>query len=311
VKKLLVASGSFRRFAVLVFAALMLMTTASVAAGTDEPFIQEPEKPVRDERRTEPFVALRTDGSMMEFYRVVMPDGSAAGVAIAETVRSGYSGIAGVDRLQGANSLEVYNALSEPGTRLPRELVMLYGKPVLGKQGWALPLPLTGGNDVQEFSCMVGAEPFGAFEDDILDKGYSAHFLSEKDGPSVKPNHWFDDVAPGDGSQRYKLQGVADNKTHFYGKVSYCYEDLYDQTTYHGRYVNFKYRISDFLPAWTSVPSTQLLDPGDSASFHFTPAPGVDFEFDFRMGITAAKESDVFHIGATWANPGGTLTSGH
>jgi len=311
VKNLLVASVSVRRVAMLVFVALMLLTTASVSASSGEKFIGEPEDSGRDERRMEPFEILRTEGSMMEFYQVVMPDGSAGGVGIAETVRSGYRGIAGVDRLQDANALEVYNALSQPGTRLPRELVIMYGKPVLGKQGWALPLPLTGGNDVQELSCMVGAEPFGAFKSDIESKGYSAMFLSEKDGPSVQPNHWFKDVAPGDGSNRYKLMGFADNKTHFYGKVSYCYEDLYDQTNVHGRYVTFKYRIADFLPAWTQLPSTQLLDPGDSASFHFTPGPGVNSEFDFRMSITVAKESDIFHVGAAWANPSGTLTLGN
>lgn len=307
-RTLLATQTKRMRIVVLMLTGLLMLTTFSVAAGAEEAFIQEPDKDGGDAKAMIAFANLTLNGTSLSFFEVLTPDERVGGIAVSETVRSGRRGYGAVERLQKANALEIYSALSAPGTRIPRELIRLYGTAKLGKQGWALPL-VDAGNP-QEISCMVGAEPFGAFEDEVLSFGYPFVFLSEQDGPGTQPNHWFDDNGPADGTIRRQLQGGVDNKTHFFGKVSYCYEDLYEPTGFHGRYVSYKLRISDLFPTWSTVETGQLLDPGDSLSFHFTPSPDSASEFDFRMSITAAKLSDQFHIGATWANPGGTLTFG-
>jgi len=311
VKTLLVAPVKFRRLAILVLAMLIMLTTASVAAGSGEKFIQEPDRESGDEVVMTPFATLEAGGATLRFHELLMPDGSVAGIGVAQTVRAGHSGIESVRELRGADALEVYNALSSPGMRLPKQLVKEYGKPELGRQGWALPLdlPLTDGGNPQQLSCMVGAEPFGAFEDDIISYGYPSVFLSEKDGPGTQPGHWFDDNSTGDGSIRRQLQGGVTSKEHFYGKVSYCYEDLYNQTGFQGRWVSFHVKINGAF-GWNVMDSAQMMDPGDSLSYHFSPSNTHGFEFDFRMNIIQAKTSDMFHIGATWANPSETITLG-
>ncbi len=298
------------RLALVMLAGLLLLTTVGVSASTPAAFIQEPDSTTPGALAGKPFATLKMEGSTLQFYEVGLPKGQIGGIGIAESVRAGYRGVDAIPRLRHANALEVFNALSSPGMRIPAELTRLYGRASLGDQGWGRFMPLANPTNPQAFTCMVGSEPFGSFSDDVEDFGYPFVFLSEADGPSTMPNHWWDDNGPADGTIRRKLQGGVDSKEYFFGKVSYCFEDHSDYPlAFQGRYAGIRYKASN-SNTWIAGSTGQLFEPGDSISYQFSIAPGVNTDFDFSLYISAARPLDQFHIGATWADPDETIQYG-
>jgi hypothetical protein len=299
----------YRRTVVFLVLVVAMLLQGSAMAASSEDFIYL--QPTTDPQGTlaTPFAKLYpADGMAMQFVMLKTADGRDAGIMIATTLPAHMGGVEKIEGLRGANPLEIFNAMSVRGTKIPRELLAAYGRPKLGQQGWALPLPLVGGG-VQAQECAPGADPFSLIEGDVEWFASSMYFLSEADGPSTQPNHWSDDNGPADGTIRRKLNGGVNNVTEYFSRVSYCFEDESDYPlNFHGRFVTVKARISNFLPAWGTELNVQLMDPGDDASVQVYALPGE--HVDVRLAITAARPGDLFHIGATWGSPDGYFTLG-
>jgi hypothetical protein len=286
---------------------LMVLAITPMAAGagngpaSDERFLL----PARDDLRVQvikPFATLKP-GRGVELSFVAMRDaeGRATGVTIAQSTASGWSGLSDISALHAANPLQIFYALSKPGAKVPLVLMKLYGQPD-GTQGWARgQIVHDGGTSGYDYSCQPGTESFNSFDNEILAKGYAGVFLSEKDGPSSKPSHWFD-YNPGDGTEWYQLRGGVDRAKAFYAKVQYCFVD----NNYNGAFeADPRVRISSrwsVLGPFAELDSMSLTNPGDELEVFSFPGDGEDY--DYRLEITLARPMDMFHIGATWSKPG-------
>jgi hypothetical protein len=247
-----------------------------------------------------PFATLYPDtGTRIRFYFHRLPDGRIGSMAVLASSRYSYGGLGAVERLRGANPLEIYNALAPAGTPIPSALLAVYGQPQLGQRGWALPLDLLAEPLPEPKTCMAGSDPFEAVADDVMSWDFEHLFLSEDDGPTTKPHHWFDDNGPADGNIHRQLRGGAYAVHDLYMRTSLCFADTHEYPTpEHPHYASAWLRPAGG-GAWQLVDTVGLFEPGDNFSFLLDDV--VDGgAFDVRLTLTAAHLLDQYHIGATW-----------
>ena len=285
----------------VVALAILVLSSLTTFAASDERFIVAPDTPGGDVITAEAAATINVgQGSQARLFYLRNSNGQIASVQFGFMHAAGTSGIGDIPALRGANPLELFNALSKPGARIPAALTNLYGSPRLGHQGWARSKVLTGGG-TQQLGCMPGAESFNSFDNDILAKGYAGVFLAEADGPTNRPEHWSTDPGPADGTNWYRLQGQALSAKAFYTKVQYCFAD-------YNIYGNFEpdpvahvqSRLAGF-GAWSDM-VYGFNAPGDELEYVSFPQTGANY--DYRLQINLVRALDSFHIGATWSKPG-------
>jgi hypothetical protein len=269
-------------------------------------FIASPPGDEEEGEESTPIATVELEGGTLDFYRAF---GSDDIFVIAELVNAGYRGIESVERLHDANALEIFNAVSTPGTAIPVELLDLFGEPELGSQGWALPLPLADTGLPAASGCEAGQQSFVQFAAEIQVWGYPYVFLSEADGPSSIPAHWTQ-TTPDDLEPRYQLNGGVNNKSFLRGNVQLCYKqsDSGPPVAQGQRVVRWQYWAPS-IPGSLETKEKTLVDPGQQAGLWVTSNPN-QIEVNFRLRIDKARENDLYHIGATWAHPPDTIVWG-
>jgi hypothetical protein len=292
--------------------AMLLITSltpalASPLIGEKDPDgeIREPRGP-GDELRSFSGLRLR-NGSELRFFQIPGERGETDGVGVAELLARGATSIGEVERLQELNPAELFNALSEPGTPMVGVLVLLYGAPHAGPQGWGLDLL---GGDPQG----GGACDADSFENQF---GPNNTFVSTTDGPSTKPGHWLDDGVAFDGDQLFRTWGAVYNVKTYYARVDVCSLDgdhfagtSEIATDYPVVYM--QYRNTQNSPFNTSYILLGHLTPMlQSVSFYwhpiYDPAPGhgsaVGPVYDWKLNIESVMDADLLHIGIAWTKP--------
>lgn len=309
-------------FTMIIAAALLLASQAVALAGHPDPgFVVGPERRGSGDE-VKPFATLHPSaGNQLQFVEMRGEDGNVPGVGIIEIAEPGQSSTAQLDRLKGANPMEVFNALSLRGAPIPAILKETYGQPKLGPQGWGDPDPgpyPVGGEVSFEFpnpadgdvsfkfptkhysylrhsGCRVrlGGHPeqWHAPLEYGLDN-YSDFFLSRFDGPVTKPQHWHagsDQPKIGGGGWYYDFYGLAESVTGFSVAVQLC-------DTAHFFAVNGENVGKDVIlrtrpvsmsssETWLSVYNLGKLDMGDKVvSFQYHPPEPVT-PFTSRMDI--------------------------
>jgi hypothetical protein len=304
------------RSGILVLVALaVLIAGQSVAMAKQDSFLTGPERKSLSYGAESMATLKLPTGESLDFVAMQERKGT-IGFMVFSTLPPNTPGYQMMERLQGANALEIYNALSERGTEIPRELVDVYGRSVMGPQGWAL------GDLAADLPGSTYTPPCPAWGvqnfNDALAYGmnnYSDNFTSTWDGPNAKPNHWHKAANTlANGIATKDLYGQAFNVTGFSTAVVLCHTDAYNYVggTYAGNFVNVKYRIAD-LPWWFVYEAGQLDEIGKVVSAQFHPANFNHMhatEYHLRLEILNAEENDLFHIGATWHEKVGDLTFG-
>ena len=302
---------------------LILTTLAVLIAGQSMALASQPSKDfIAGPDKTEFLKVLSAtatlellNGNQLSFVEVPGQRGRTEAVAVVEEIAPGQRSINSMERLERANPMDLFNALSKRGTHYPDALVMIYGKPVLGPQGWAmdeLSYDEPGSNYTPPCPAW-GVESFN----DALEFGmnnYTHNFKSTWDGPTAKPNHWHlpANGGLGNGVATRDLYGAAYEVTAFSAAVVLCHTDEFNYVgdVYAGNFVNIKFRNSD-INAWLSYEAGQLDEIGKVVSAQLHPATYAQpsaVEFDFRLEILNAEMNDLFHIGATWNEKVGDLT---
>ena len=295
------------RSGVLILVALaVLIAGQSVAMAKQDSFLTGPKRESLT-RGADSLATLKLPtGESLDFVAMQERKGI-IGFLVFSTLPPDVPGYQLMERLQGANALEVYNALSERGTDIPRELIDVYGRAVLGPQGWAL------GDLAADLPGSTYTPPCPAWGvqnfNDALNYGMNNHshdFKSTWDGPNAKPNHWHNPAngGLGNGVITRDLYGQATNVTAFSAAVVMCHtaEFNYVGGVYAGNFINVKYKISN-LPWWFVYEAGQLDEIGKVVSAQFSPAGYTHqfaTEYDMRLEILNAEMDDLFHIGATW-----------
>ena len=306
------------RTTVILIATLAILITSQMVALASQPskdFIAGPDRLEFLKVLAETATLELKNGNELSFVEVPGAKGQTEAVAIIEEIAPGQNSIGSMKRLEGANALEVFNALSERGTLYPESLLKMYDRPVLGPQGWAMgemtyDAPGTGYTP----PCPEwGVEAFN----DALDYGmgnYTHNFKSTWDGPNAKPNHWQDAANTlANGVTTKDLYGSAYDVTAFSTAVVLCHTDEVNTVggVYAGNFVNVKLRTTN---GWYLFQSGQLDEIGKVVSVALSPAgynqPNAP-ALDFRLEILNAEMNDLFHIGATWYETVDDLTFGH
>jgi hypothetical protein len=253
-----------------------------------------------------PFATVKAaDGVVVKFFALRDENGRVQSIMVGQAHNARTAGLSEIEGLRDATPLDMFQAISKPGAKVPAVLSKLYGAPTRDDQGWARgelvadPNPTGGGN---HNSCMPGAQAFGSFDNEILDKGYAGLFLSEKDGPYTKPSHWSGLGGPADGTDWYNLTGQARGAKAFYAKVQYCFKDINIYGNFEPDPVASAYvRIAGF-GAYQQMEVATLSEPGDEMEYFSFPQTGSNY--DYRLEIDQVRLLDLFHIGATWSKPG-------
>ncbi len=231
------------------------------------------------------------NGNELSFVPMYSEKGHVESYGVMEKIVPGGQEIAQMREFRGLNPVELMFALTPSDTKLPAELVELYGQPSRGDQGWGLglvPGPAHGGGN-DSSSCM---NP-GSFDNNF--PGYQKKFVTLNDGPDTVPSHWLD--GPGD---EFYTWGRVFNVRQYYTKVTRCNVDE-DQWLW-APYVHVGYRNNQNYPAWGVATAAQGSLDGYGSSFSFTwhpPAPSS--LYDFQVFIDGALNDDTFHIGIEWS----------
>lgn len=249
------------------------------------------------------------DGGVVRFIEISGDGAYTAGYAVVEVHRGQGPSIHDVPELADANPSQLFFAITERGTELPRGLVDAYGP--VGKtraQGWARDrltgVHLHGGGG---FACPQTNWSWNDFEALILGKNLPLIFLSEGDGPSTVPQHWFG--MGGFVSNYDKLVGGVHDASAFTTSVLLC--ELDDQSRTFHPFITVRYRQQS---VWQTAVSEEVFEAGEQVTFTwhpvFDPISGVaeiGAQYDFELWVSYALGIDKFYIGATWSKPFDTL----
>lgn len=261
-----------------------------------------------EDSRTEapvPFYTLNMDnGNRLEFYETRGSNGDGA-VFVLEEVPDGNPSITRISELS-ADALELFNAVSLPGTPVPEELARLHGdKAKLGPRGWfinqfqtqnGIPSPRHPCNPTQ-FTAQIESYHFQK----------TLTRLHER--PVDHPARWtpYHDCLgiPGGACNWtwYRYTAKVFNVDLFYTAVAVCTLDYHPTfcTNYGNCYphvgpkIIFRYRDADNQPGIASV--SEVSNTG--AFYHWLFYTGPDW--DWFTEIRLARPYDRFHIGLTWS----------
>lgn len=324
---------SLRATLTLAVVMTLLLASQSVAlAGHSDPgFVVGPERRASGDD-VKPFAILHPGaGNELRFVEVHDQNGSVQGVGIIEIAEQGQSSTAKLDRLKGANPMEVFNALSLRGAPIPAILKETYGPPELGPQGWGdpdpdlhtvygdvsfrFPDPVDGDvsfkfptkhySYLRHSGCRVRRGGYPQQWRAPLEYGfdnYSDFFISPFDGPVTKPQNWHTASDPpdiGGGGWYYDFYGLAESVTGFSVAVQLCDTAHFFSVNGEnvGKDVILRTRPVSMSSSgmWLSVYNLGKLDMGDKVvSFQYhPPEPVTPFtpRMDIRLEIKNASNA--------------------
>jgi hypothetical protein len=278
---------------------------ATAQSPPDEPVISSGDDPF-DVRQHQPdehsFAVVRLpNGSELEFFEITRGGAHAFGVlerSLAMT-RSAFDPLGDTD--PSINPLELFNAVTEPGTRIPQRLLHAFGPPTLGPQGWLLGELSGAGMDWCNTT---------QFENHINAKNYASKLLRLNKGPDDSDPEWIQAF--------YNFQflqwgwwATLFNIDLYYTRVAVCglgnhpaYCDGNHCFWFHpGPVVMFRYQNANNWPkhfgGYALIEDVEpLFAIGKSWGWVFYTGPN----WDWMTSITHAQEGDKFNIGLAWTN---------
>ncbi len=307
-----------QRIAIAVFTALVVLLAGPIVvpAKQNAPFITRPDNRSFD-RAVEPFATIDLpNGDVIDFVDVRGRRNEIVAFLVVSIVHRSSPGYQVVERLRGANALEVFNALTERGTPIPRELRLAHRRPVLGPQGWAIPVLLAAENaSVDSGVCNSTATYQYQLAMSYGLATYNQKFESSFDGPNTKPQHWHEGSIGGWGFPTYNLHGAAYKVTSFSTAAAKCQIDSWWSSFGNVpqlNWVKIKYRLSG-SPHWATykhgqITQEQYLVHAELKLTNYNMPSAT--EFDFRLEILGAEKESTFRIGAAWQKKVGDLVLG-
>ena len=277
-------------------AAQVLPDEASISTG-ETPFVSQR---TNDER---PFAIVRLpNGSDLEFVQINRGGDHAFGVLEQSLPRTRSAFDAVGDRDPSINPVELFNAVTERGTRIPQRLLQAFGEPTLGPQGWLLGElePAGAGTD------WCDAEQF---EDHVKGKNFETTVLRLNKGPSNNDPEWinafYNFLFPQWGwwitllnidlyYTRVAVCGLGNHPAYCNGNHCFWFHP--------GPVIMFQYQNANNWPHhFGGYAVVEDIDPlftiGKSYGWIFYTGQN----WDWKTSITHAQVGDKFNIGVTWS----------
>lgn len=283
------------RMMLTIGAVLTLLVMATVPALASPLGVQDdPDSTLREDDRSDARVDIALEnGNQLSFVPMYGEHGKLEGYGVVEKIAPGGQEVARMREFRELNPVELMQALSAPESKIPQDLVDLYGQPSRGDRGWGLALvpgPVNGPDGIDVASCYLPS----TFDDDF--PGYQQQFITLNDGPATVPSHWLPAATPGD----YYTWGRVYNVRQYYTKVTRCNVD--EHQFIWGPTVSVSYRNNQNYPAWgvAFYPLGELEEFGSSVSFTWHP-PAPSSLYDFQVFVNNVLYDDTFHIGIEWS----------
>ncbi|WAS91681.1 hypothetical protein [Nannocystis punicea] len=256
------------------------------------------------------------DGTELTFVGVTKDEQH--GVGLLRRYADGSSDLLAQPEMRKASVLDIFWAVSEPGTPIPEQFdLAVPGAAPKGEQGWLLsrmaetPLYQTRGTG----TCLTNAN----WQAHVRSFGYATEWWLFDEEPSTSsyfvdyPNDWGGDWYMNEVPHhyRYSVSGstngyVVDNVDEYFTSVQICALGSHPnwlngtggiRKTHPGPEVKFWYRTIGST-TWNLLSSTDVAvaDVPDQFEWNFFSAT----DWDWRTDIRLAEEDDLFDIAHTW-----------
>lgn len=246
-----------------------------------------------------PFARLQLpNGDTLSFYELTGRDGEVT-FAVAGQERAGNPSAVARRDVAKANPLELFNAVSQPGTPIPRQLREAFGEAKLGPQGWLLGALEPSGTQIDFCDAT-------AFQNHIASFDYDQELVRVNERPIDHPDRWVPQNHPQFTTSAWWYEARTYNISQFFTRVAIC--DLDNDLLYcinpfvcvpYGPWIYFKYRDSNNQPgSWgiAFIEHAFSAQVGDSFWWLFYTGLG----WDWKTQIYGAEDHEKFNIGLTW-----------
>lgn len=228
------------------------------------------------------------NGNELRFVELKDPAGRDLALGIVETREPGTASYLDIRELRSADPAEIAWALSQPGSVVPDSLYENYGRPELGKQGWAL------ASDI--FIKAIKVEClYPAIFDDSFPSFTHHKALSFHDGVYTNPSAWHWDLtnADGDPYDGLSTSRAVSGVPAYHAKVTRC--GVADTQFPGGPQVSFDFGTT----VKARYMAGALPKHGSSVSVTWLPYP-AHAGLDIELTVGSTWPGDTFHIGYGW-----------